>query len=701
MASKMESRFAQVVKQIWRVKKKIATLVFMFCLLQPGQGVVGDEAQLLTTTQDAGLIYSKCSELSTQRLKLEKFQAMQELSIDFLETFKDITSMVVEFMQQEIKVIEQSKVAYFDCKLKDLCVNTFSLKSLLKAEPKLNRGFVVDFVSIDAQQLMYMKGGQSKFIQNTSFKFFERSNIEIILQNISSHLIYIESSNKRKLVNSFDGICYCKLCSSIRNLMLKQSTVKTTLKSIVSAMLELQVGLKVVLPDDINVCLRQFLQDKRCMYKQSKKVRRSIFSSSDHDDLRHVTKIFEQNFLNIMKHERAKKLELNALHRKLGAEELDLNDLRNFMRGAQVIEKLHKIQVDFFMIFNSNLDILQKNLEHADLMNLIALFKTRDCKFLNVFNKCVFLDSFRISENWIHANFKHSIYKLQNFSTFSCFVEEFKGNFYLNDLHNRMLRPKDVQIFNKTRPIRSSDFVNRNLDIIVTKNIIEKSDCFTIFCTSNTSYKINGTLVECERGSSQRWCDQFILDFEEESISHLNLASHIVRADWFGGVSEEFYHQIPRKIQEQTVNIEEEDEHLGLETEEASSWLLRADLVQILGIALGTFFFVIAAGGVLYLKCRKRGSSTLIVPTFKADTGSVTLNRGGFRQNMNSYEQFTQPELDNPAGPPTADTSESYTASAPPEVTHKRVERKQTRQQSAAGSKGSKRSLVTQTFRTK
>ena len=701
MASKMESRSAQVVKQIWSAKKKIATLVFMFCLLQPGQGVVGDEAQLLTTTQDAGLIYSKCSELSTQRLKLEKFQAMQELSIDFLETFKDITSMVVEFGQQEIKIIEQSKVAYFDCKLKDLCVNTFSLKSLLKAEPKLNRGFIVDFVSVDSQQLMYMKGGQSKFIQNTSFKHFARSNIEIQLQNISSHLIYIESTNKRKLVNSFDGLCYCKLCSSIRNLRLKQFTVKKTLKSIVSAMLELQVGLKIDLPDDINICLRQFLQDKRCKYDPNNKVRRSIFSSSDHDGLRRVTKIFEQNFQNILKHERAKKLELNAMHRKLGAEEIDLDDLRNFMRGAQVIEKLHKIQVDFYMLFNSNLDILQKNLETADLMNLIALFKTRDCKFLSIFNKCVFLDSFRISENWIHVSFKHSIYKLSNFSSFSCFVKEFGNNFYLNDLHNRILRPKDVEIFNKTRPIRSSDFFDKKLEIIVTKNIIEKLDCFTIFCVSNTSYKTNGTLVKCDRGSANVWCGQFVLEFAEESISHLNLDSHIARAEWFGSVSEDFYHQIPSKIEEQTVNIEEEDEHLGLETEEASSWLLREDLVQILGIALGTFFFVLAALGVLYLKCRKRGSSTLIVPTFKADTGAVTLNRGGFRQNMNSYEQFTQPEPDNPAGPPTSNTSESYTASAPPEVSHKRVERKQTRQQSSGSSKGSKRSLVTQTFRTK
>ena len=473
------------MKKSWIAKKKIATLILMVFLLQTGQGAVVNDSKILTATQDAEHLYSGCSIISTQKLKLEKLQAFHEVSFDFGEIVKDIISIVLDFQRQEIQVIEQSKVAMFNCELKALCINAFSLKALLKAQPKLNRAFITDFISVDAQQLMYLKYGQSKFIEKKSFKHFARSNIEIQLQNISSHLIYIESTNKRKLVNSFDGLCYCKLCSSIRNLRLKQFTVKKTLKSIVSAMLELQVGLKIDLPDDINICLRQFLQDKRCMYKQSKKVRRSIFSSSDHDDLRHVTKIFEQNFLNIMKHERAKKLELNALHRKLGAEELDLSDLRNFMRGAQVIEKLHKIQMDFFMIFSSNLDIFQKNLEHADLINLIALFKSRECKFLNVFNKCVYLDSFRISDNWIHANFKHSIYKLQNFSAFSCFVEEFKGNFYLNDLHNRMLRPKDVQIFNKTRPIRSSDFVNRNLDIIVTKNIIEKSDCFTIFCNNN------------------------------------------------------------------------------------------------------------------------------------------------------------------------------------------------------------------------
>ena len=696
----MESRSAQVVKKSWIAKKKIATLILMVFLLQTGQGAVVNDSKILTATQDAEHLYSGCSIISTQKLKLEKLQAFHEVSFDFGEIVKDIISIVLDFQRQEIQVIEQSKVAMFNCELKALCINAFSLKALLKAQPKLNRAFITDFISVDAQHLMYLRYGQAKFIEKQSFKHFARSNIEITLQNITSHLLYIETAKDRKLTNTFQGQCYCKLCSSLKNLKLKQLAVKKYLKRVVSEMLELWVGLQMALPNDIKFCLKNFLKDKSCMYNDNK-VRRSIFSSSDHDGLRRVTKIFEKNFENIIRHEREKKLELNAIHRKLGAEELDLEDLRNFMRGSQVIEKIHKIQVDFYLLFASNLDILLKNLETADFVNLLDLFKTNDCKFLDILNTCVFLDNFHISGTWIHANFRHSTYQLSNFSMFSCYVKEFGGNFYVNDLHNRILRPKDVEIFNRTRPIRSSDFLDKKLEIIATKNIIEKLDCYTIFCVSNTSYKTNGTLVKCDRGSSNVWCGQFVLEFAEESISHLNLASHIARAEWFGSVSEDFYHQIPSKIQEQEVDIEEEDEHLGLETEEASSWLLREDLVQILGIALGTFFFVLAALGVLYLKCRKRGSSTLIVPTFKADTGAVTLNRGGFRQNMNSYEQFTQPEPENGAGPPTSSTSESYTASAPPEVAHKRAERKQTRQQSSGSSKGSKRSLVTQTFRTK
>ena len=217
MASKMESRSAQVVKKSWIAKKKIATLILMVFLLQTGQGAVVNDSKILTATQDAEHLYSGCSIISTQKLKLEKFQSLHELSFDFVESVKDIASIVLEFGKQEIQIIDQSKVAMFDCELKALCINTFSLKALLKAQPKLNRAFITDFISVNAQQLMYLKYGQSKFIEKKSFKHFASSNIEITLQNITSHLLYIETAKDRKLTNTFHGQCYCKLCSSLKN----------------------------------------------------------------------------------------------------------------------------------------------------------------------------------------------------------------------------------------------------------------------------------------------------------------------------------------------------------------------------------------------------------------------------------------------------------------------------------------------------
>ena len=304
----MESRSAQVVKKSWIAKKKIATLILMVFLLQTGQGAVVNDSKILTATQDAEHLYSGCSIISTQKLKLEKLQAFHEVSFDFGEIVKDIISIVLDFQRQEIQVIEQSKVAMFNCELKALCINAFSLKALLKAQPKLNRAFITDFISVDAQHLMYLRYGQAKFIEKQSFKHFARSNIEITLQNITSHLLYIETDKERKLTNTFHGQCYCKLCSSLKNLKLKQLAVKKYLKRVVSEMLELWVGLQMALPNDIKFCLRNFLEDKSCMYNYNNKVRRSIFSSSDHDDLRRVTKIFEKNFENIIRHEREKKV---------------------------------------------------------------------------------------------------------------------------------------------------------------------------------------------------------------------------------------------------------------------------------------------------------------------------------------------------------------------------------------------------------
>ena len=314
-ANKMASRSTQIMEQTWIATRRNKIWFLIFCLLQLGQGALLNETETLTATQDAKFIYSECSSMSTQKMKHEKSQAQHEVSFDFFEIAKDIADIVLEFEKQEIEIIDQSQVARFSCELKALCLNTFSLRALLKAKPKQNLGFIIDFVSVDSQQIMYMKSGQGKFIQKSSFKHFERSNIGIELQNISSHLIYIETANERKLVNSFSGQCYCKLCSSMKNLKLKQLTVKKTLKKVVYSMLELSVGLKIALQEDIKICLQEFLNDKHCMLKQTTKFKRSIFSSADHDGLRRITKIFEKNFKNILMHEKARKFELNAMHR--------------------------------------------------------------------------------------------------------------------------------------------------------------------------------------------------------------------------------------------------------------------------------------------------------------------------------------------------------------------------------------------------
>ena len=192
------------------------------------------------------------------------------------------------------------------------------------------------------------------------------------------------------------------------------------------------------------------------------------------------------------------------------------------------------------------------------------------------------------------------------------------------------------------------------------------------------------------------------MTFAEGTLSHLNLASHLSRAEWIGTFSEEFDNRIPSGLHEQSVQTyEKNDNQLEMETEEASDWLLREDVVQIIGVAVGTFLFILVTMTVLYLKCKKRGGSTLMVPYFQADTNSVNIHRGGFRQN-NSYTQFSQPQPDVPTGPPASETTQNSAASAPPLVSNKSLERKLAKQQSSGhSSKGSKRSLVAANFRTK
>ena len=91
----------------------------------------------------------------------------------------------------------------------------------------------------------------------------------------------------------------------------------------------------------------------------------------------------------------------------------------------------------------------------------------------------------------------------------------------------------------------------------------------------------------------------------------------------------------------------------------------------------------------------------MMVPYFSAEGQSVNLHRGGFGQHP-SYTQFSQPHPDVPTGPAASETTPNTTASAPPVITHKSLERKIKKQQSPLHtSRRGKRSLVAETFRTK
>ena len=135
-ARRMASRSTEKMEQTWIATRRITNWILMIFLLQFSQGSLLNETETLTVSPDAKFIYSECSSMSTQQMQYEKSRAQYEVSFDFFEIAKDIADIVMEFDKQEIEIIHQSQVARFDCGLNALCLNTFSLRALLKAKPK-------------------------------------------------------------------------------------------------------------------------------------------------------------------------------------------------------------------------------------------------------------------------------------------------------------------------------------------------------------------------------------------------------------------------------------------------------------------------------------------------------------------------------------------------------------------------------------
>ena len=327
----------------------------------------------------------------------------------------------------------------------------------------------------------------------------------------------------------------------------------------------------MALPDNIQSCLQEFLNDRNCKLNQTARSRRSIFSASEHDSLRRITKIFERNFQNILLHERARKFQLETMNQKINAEEAGLGEFRNYLKSTQLIENLHRLQNDFYLLFVENLNILESDLRNSDLVRIMKLFRYKQCEFLNLMNACVYLDNFRVEKNVIHANFQHNAPRIMNFTMFSCRVVEFEGNYLINGLHNQVVGPTDIHRYNKTRPVQASDFVLKNLEVIATREIIDEEECYTLFCLANLSFYQNSTLIYCNKGKTKVFCGEFKVTFDEGVVSHMKLRSHFSRVDFAGPITELFNEQIPSGLSEQNFPTEHDNnEQLEIETDNAT-----------------------------------------------------------------------------------------------------------------------------------
>ena len=56
-----------------------------------------------------------------------------------------------------IKDDDKRDLVVMDCKLSDLCLNTFSLKSVLKTKVAQDLGYVVVFMAISDQEIMCLQ----------------------------------------------------------------------------------------------------------------------------------------------------------------------------------------------------------------------------------------------------------------------------------------------------------------------------------------------------------------------------------------------------------------------------------------------------------------------------------------------------------------------------------------------------------------
>ena len=244
------------------------------------------------------------------------------------------------------------------------------------------------------------------------------------------------------------------------------------------------------------------------------------------------------------------------------------------------------------------------------------------------------------------------------------------------------MRPQDIHELNRTRPVQMTEYILKDLQVIVTRKIINKEECFTFYFLAHLTFFNNFTAVSCKKGETKVYCGDFRLTFDKGVVSHLKLKNHFAKLDWTVSIMEPIEENIPEGVREPVFPLEEEDnEHLELDTEKAGGWLFREDVIHTVALAIGFCVFLLVLMVILYLKCKSKRGGSLLVPYFNAETQSVDLNRGGYGQ-LPSYSNVSQPHPDDPAGPAaSAQTTSNSAPTAPPLNGNKSLERKVLHQQ--------------------
>ena len=90
-----------------------------------------------------------------------------------------------------------------------------------------------------------------------------------------------------------------------------------------------------------------------------------------------------------------------------------------------------------------------------------------------------------------------------------------KGNFYINNLHNRLTAIHEVDKFNYTRLVTQKDYILQDLKIVARKVLANDSNlCYSMLCLDNITYYINGG-VRSHKSDSLQFCDSFVLQFSK------------------------------------------------------------------------------------------------------------------------------------------------------------------------------------------